>query len=70
MTSSPIVQLDNVSKYYGKIESLKNVSIKIGSSEIVGLIGDNGAGKSTLIKVLTGVETTDQRQYLYTWEKD
>ncbi|MBT6345082.1 MAG: sugar ABC transporter ATP-binding protein [Tateyamaria sp.] len=56
MTSSPIVQLENVSKYYGKIESLKNVSIKIGSGEIVGLIGDNGAGKSTLIKVLTGVE--------------
>ena len=55
MTSSPIVQLENVSKYYGKIESLKNVSIKIGSGEIVGLIGDNGAGKSTLIKVLTGV---------------
>lgn len=56
MTSTPIVKLENVSKYYGKIESLKNVSVEIGSNEIVGLIGDNGAGKSTLIKVLTGVE--------------
>lgn len=56
MASTPIVELQNVSKYYGKIESLKNISVEIGANEIVGLIGDNGAGKSTLIKVLTGVE--------------
>ncbi|MCJ8325366.1 MAG: sugar ABC transporter ATP-binding protein [Rhizobiales bacterium] len=56
MPSTPIVRLENVSKFYGKVESLKNVSIEIGNNEIVGLIGDNGAGKSTLIKVLTGVE--------------
>lgn len=55
MPTIPIVRLENVSKFYGKVESLKNVSIEIGSNEIVGLIGDNGAGKSTLIKVLTGV---------------
>jgi simple sugar transport system ATP-binding protein len=57
MSPSPIVRLENVSKYYGKIESLIDVTIEIGANEIVGLIGDNGAGKSTLIKVLTGVET-------------
>ncbi|MDC9825827.1 ATP-binding cassette domain-containing protein [Devosia sp. ZB163] len=56
MTSTPIVQLENVSKHYGKVVSLRNVTLEIGSNEIVGLIGDNGAGKSTLIKVLTGVE--------------
>jgi simple sugar transport system ATP-binding protein len=56
MTSSPIVRLENVGKNYGKIVSLKNISLEIGANEIVGLIGDNGAGKSTLIKVLTGVE--------------
>ena len=55
-TSTPIVRLENVGKQYGKIVSLKNISLEIGSNEIVGLIGDNGAGKSTLIKVLTGVE--------------
>lgn len=57
MSASPIVRLENVSKYYGKIESLTDVTVEIGANEIVGLIGDNGAGKSTLIKVLTGVET-------------
>lgn len=56
MNESPIVRLENVSKHYGKIESLNNVTVEIGANEIVGLIGDNGAGKSTLIKVLTGVE--------------
>ncbi len=56
MTSIPIVRLENVGKQYGKVVSLRNVSLEIGSNEIVGLIGDNGAGKSTLIKVLTGVE--------------
>lgn len=53
---APIVRLENVGKNYGKIVSLKNVTLEIGPNEIVGLIGDNGAGKSTLIKVLTGVE--------------
>ncbi len=56
MASTPIVRLENVGKQYGKIVSLKNVTLEIGNNEIVGLIGDNGAGKSTLIKVLTGVE--------------
>ena len=56
MSVPPIVRLDGVSKSYGPVESLRDVSLDIGSNEIVGLIGDNGAGKSTLIKVLTGVE--------------
>jgi len=54
--ATPLVRLENVGKSYGKIVSLKNVTLEIGDNEIVGLIGDNGAGKSTLIKVLTGVE--------------
>ncbi|NOZ31767.1 MAG: sugar ABC transporter ATP-binding protein [Alphaproteobacteria bacterium] len=57
MTSSPLVRFENIGKNYGKIVSLKNITLEIGANEIVGLIGDNGAGKSTLIKVLTGVET-------------
>ena len=52
---SNIVRLDNVQKYFGAIQALKNINLAIGRNEIVGLIGDNGAGKSTLIKTLTGV---------------
>ena len=49
------MRLENVQKYFGAIQALKNINLAIGRNEIVGLIGDNGAGKSTLIKTLTGV---------------
>jgi simple sugar transport system ATP-binding protein len=54
-TYRDIVRLENVQKFFGAIQALKNINLAIGRNEIVGLIGDNGAGKSTLIKTLTGV---------------
>lgn len=57
MSDQPIVRLENVGKSYGPVVSLQDITLEIGSNEIVGLIGDNGAGKSTLIKIVTGVET-------------
>lgn len=57
MSDQPIVRLENVGKAYGPVVSLQDITLEIGSNEIVGLIGDNGAGKSTLIKIVTGVET-------------
>ncbi|HTJ55964.1 MAG TPA: ATP-binding cassette domain-containing protein [Devosiaceae bacterium] len=50
-----LVRLQNVDKYFGAVHALRNVNLRIGRNEIVGLIGDNGAGKSTLIKTMTGV---------------
>ena len=50
-----IVELNNVSKSYGPVLSLKPIHLKISNNEIVGLIGENGAGKSTLIKLITGL---------------
>ena len=52
-----IVSLQNVQKYFGAVQALKDINLAVGRNEIVGLIGDNGAGKSTLIKVMTGVIT-------------
>ncbi|MCX5518161.1 ATP-binding cassette domain-containing protein [Kaistia defluvii] len=52
--SEPLIRMDNVSKFYGRIQALENVSFTVREREIVGLLGDNGAGKSTLIKVLSG----------------
>jgi simple sugar transport system ATP-binding protein len=50
-----IVELRNVSKFFGRICALSGISLGIETGEVVGLIGDNGAGKSTLIKILAGV---------------
>ena len=51
--SRPIVQVENVSKWFGPLMALNDMSLEIGPG-ITGLIGPNGAGKTTLLKLLTG----------------
>jgi len=57
--STALLELRNVSKSFGAIKAIKDVSFYIGQREIVGLLGDNGAGKSTLIKTISGVHSPD-----------
>jgi simple sugar transport system ATP-binding protein len=57
--ASPLLELHGVTKRYGKINALSDVSFSVGRAEIVGLLGDNGAGKSTLVKVMSGVVRPD-----------
>src|SRR5436309_5803317 len=49
-----LVRMERVTKYYGRVRALEDVTLTVREREIVGLLGDNGAGKSTLIKVLSG----------------
>jgi ABC-type sugar transport system ATPase subunit len=49
---TPLVELKSVSKYFGSVIALKDVSFDVRAGEVHCLLGDNGAGKSTLIKVL------------------
>jgi simple sugar transport system ATP-binding protein len=49
-----LIRMDNINKFYGRVQALTDVSLSVSTHEIVGLLGDNGAGKSTLIKVLSG----------------
>ncbi|MFI5806260.1 ATP-binding cassette domain-containing protein [Streptomyces sp. NPDC051561] len=51
----PLVELDHVSKYYGNIKALEDVSLEVHAGEITCVLGDNGAGKSTLIKIIAGL---------------
>jgi branched-chain amino acid transport system ATP-binding protein len=50
-----LLELKNVSRSFGGIHAIRNVSLKLNAGEIVGLIGPNGAGKSTLVNIVTGV---------------
>jgi len=56
----PLVELKSVSKYFGSVIALKDVSFDVRPGEVHCLLGDNGAGKSTLIKVLSGVHLPDE----------
>jgi simple sugar transport system ATP-binding protein len=53
--STPLIDVDQISKYFGSVIALKDVSMKVAAGEVMCLLGDNGAGKSTLIKTLSGV---------------
>ena len=53
-TSMALLDLDNISKHFGAIHALDDVSLSLRSGEVVGLMGDNGAGKSTLVKIIAG----------------
>lgn len=50
-----MLDLKGVNAFYGTIQALKNVSIKVGDGDIVTIIGANGAGKTTLLKAISGV---------------
>ena len=56
------IRAEGVAKHFGPVVALRDVSIRLGRGEILGLIGDNGAGKSTLIKILTGFHQPDAGQ--------
>lgn len=59
-----LLELNNITKFYGPIQSLRGVNLSLQSGEVLGLVGDNGAGKSTLMKVVSGAVVPDSGEYL------
>ena len=55
-----MIELKNVTKKYGKVTAVDNISFSVKEGEIVGLLGPNGAGKSTTMNMMTGfIEQTE-----------
>lgn len=55
-----LLRVENLTKRFGGLTAVDNVSLDVNVGEVVGLVGDNGAGKSTLIKMVSGVYQPDE----------
>jgi len=62
---TPILQVKNVSKHFGGLVAVSNVSFDLPEGQILGLIGPNGAGKTTLFNVINGVYQATAGRYLF-----
>ena len=62
--STPVLQVQGVSKRFGGLQALSEVGLTIMPGQIYGLIGPNGAGKTTFFNVITGMYTPDAGQFL------
>ncbi|MGH2589222.1 MAG: ATP-binding cassette domain-containing protein, partial [Actinomycetota bacterium] len=54
--------MEGISKRFGSIQALSNVSLEVRAGEVMALVGENGAGKSTLVKILVGLHRPDEGQ--------
>ena len=51
---APALRVEGISKRFGSIQALSDVSLEVRAGEVMALVGENGAGKSTLVKILVG----------------
>ena len=62
------IEIRNISKNFGNFKALGDVSLDIGSGELVALLGPSGCGKTTLLRIIAGLETPDQGSIYFSGE--
>jgi ABC-type sugar transport system ATPase subunit len=63
--SEPLLSIRSLTKIFGGLVAVDNVSFDVARGEVVGLLGDNGAGKSTLIKCISGVHAPEDGEIVF-----
>jgi simple sugar transport system ATP-binding protein len=61
---TPLLEVRGVSKFFGNVIALKDISLGVNAGEVTCVLGDNGAGKSSFIKILSGVHQHDEGELL------
>jgi branched-chain amino acid transport system ATP-binding protein len=65
MSSSPMLQVENLSKYFGGVKAVNSISFDLAEGELLGIIGPNGSGKTTVVNCITGFVKPDSGKILY-----
>ncbi len=60
-----LLEINNITVAYGKVEAVKGVSLNVGEGEIVTLLGSNGAGKTTILKTISGLKHPSSGEILF-----
>jgi simple sugar transport system ATP-binding protein len=66
--AAPLLSVRSISKHFGGVQALSDVSLQLAAGEVLALAGDNGAGKSTLIKAISGVHRCDAGEIVFAGE--
>jgi ABC-type multidrug transport system ATPase subunit len=68
-SSGPLLKISNLSKSYGSVRAISDLSLEVGRGQVFGILGPNGSGKTTTLSILTGILEQDEGSFRWFGEK-